>query len=478
VQVFKQWPLYFIGRLLPAAIGFGAIALYTRLLDPASFGVYALLLSTLYLVGMVGYSWLRVATLRMMAAVDPAENADYIATIALAFGGVSVLVAATVIVSLRIFEPSLPLSLELLAAGAAVAGNWFEINVAISISRIKLLAYGLLQAGRAIAALLATLLLIWAGLRAQALLGGYLIGNLAAFGAFGIWKPAFRGRVRWDLFVKMVRFGWPSSASSLSYCITTAQRYLLQIAGGSAAVGVFAAAGDFSTQTIGLLIGTATLAGQPLAFRARDLGHHDRLRDQLRNNARLTFAVGLPAAAGVIALAGPVTHVYFGAQFRSGAAVVMSITATFIFLGGLRGSFFEQAFEIVMDTRPLVALMILRIILCLVPSVLLIPRFGAAGAAGSLLISEIVTTTLSGVWAMRVIDLRIPFASLARIIAATGAMVCAIESVPHRDCAVGLGISIAAGIAVYGATLGLLHAGQLRSLLRTQPAGLPAVGRV
>ena len=42
MQVFKQWPIYLIGRILPAAIGFFGIALYTRLLDPASFGIYAL----------------------------------------------------------------------------------------------------------------------------------------------------------------------------------------------------------------------------------------------------------------------------------------------------------------------------------------------------------------------------------------------------------------------------------------------------
>jgi len=61
MQVFRLWPIYFAGRMLPAAIAFGGIALYTRLLDPASFGIYALCLSTSFLVGMTGFSWLRVA---------------------------------------------------------------------------------------------------------------------------------------------------------------------------------------------------------------------------------------------------------------------------------------------------------------------------------------------------------------------------------------------------------------------------------
>jgi O-antigen/teichoic acid export membrane protein len=466
--------LYFIGRLLPAAIAFAGVALYTRLLDPVIFGTYALVLSTLYLLGMVGYSWLRVATLRMMSSTDASEDADYAATIAIAFLGTSVLVSAAVVLSLRIWDPSLPLSIDCLAALAAMANNWFEMNVAIVISRIRLLSHGLLQAGRAIVALGATLLLILAGFKAQALLGGFVLGNCAAIGALGLWVPALRGRFRTDIFVRLLRFGWPASAASLSYCITTVQRYLLQIAGGSAAVGVLAAAGDFSTQTIGLLIGTAVLAGQPLAFRAHDLGHNDALREQLRNNARLTFAVGFAAAAGVIVLASSITHVYFGAKFRTDAATIVALTAAYVFIGGFRASYFEQAFEIVKNTRPLVVLTLLRIAACILASLFLIPRFGAIGAAISMLIAEIVTLSVSSIWAMQQISLPFPIVSIARIVLATGAMACVLELIPHRDSPLGLALAIVAGVLTYASALALMHTRKLRTLLTIAPRTLQA----
>ena len=105
MQLLKHWSVYIVGRILPAAIAFASIALYTRLLDPASFGTYALLLSTSFAVGLIGYSWLRVAALRMTATVAEEDKPKLLATIGVAFAGGSILVAATIVVGLRLYNP-------------------------------------------------------------------------------------------------------------------------------------------------------------------------------------------------------------------------------------------------------------------------------------------------------------------------------------------------------------------------------------
>jgi O-antigen/teichoic acid export membrane protein len=200
--------------MLPAAIAFGGIALYTRLLDPASFGTYALCLSTSFLIGMTGFSWLRVAALRMMATIDPADEPDLAATMAVGFSVAASLVAASIVAGLRLFSPALPWSTVLLTAAGAVASGWFELNVTLLQARLAMVAYGVLQAARATVALTASLLLIAVGLKANALLGGFAAGNCAALGALALWRPALRGSFRRDNFVRLLRFGWPSSAGS------------------------------------------------------------------------------------------------------------------------------------------------------------------------------------------------------------------------------------------------------------------------
>ncbi|HEX8807091.1 MAG TPA: oligosaccharide flippase family protein, partial [Candidatus Aquilonibacter sp.] len=406
MQVFKQWPLYFIGRILPAAIGFCAIALYTRLLSPASFGIYALLLSTSYFVGLIGFTWLRVASLRMMAAVPRADEPNMKATIGLGFAGMSISVSAVIILIVRIYQPAWGWTPALLTAGCAVASGWFELNVAIMQARLHVLGYSLLQMSRAVLALIGSVALISAGFKANALLGGFIIGNCAAFGALRIWQGAVtRGRFDRSLLGRIFRFGWPTSATAVGTLSVTFLRYLLNAVGGSAAVGIFAAASDFSQQTVGLLIGTATLAGQPLAFRARDVGDHEELVRQLRHNARLIFAIALPATAGLVALSGPISHVYLGPRFHVHSGLVMAISAIVMLVSGLRSSYFEQVFEIALRTTAVAVTTAVRVALTILPSFWLIHVYGAVGAALAVLFSEVLGLGLSIAWANRLMHI-------------------------------------------------------------------------
>ncbi len=465
MQIFKQWPLYFVGRILPAAIAFGAIGLYTRLVDPASFGTYALLLSTSFLFGLTGFSWLRVAAIRMMATVPAADVADYTATIAASFAGMSAIVSAAIVITLHLYNPSLSTPLLLLTAATAIASNWFELNAALTQARIQLLQYGTLQATRSIATLLASVLLISRGYRAEALLGGFVIGNCVAFGMMPTWLAGMRGTIRRTIFRRMFHFGWPSSAGALSTSVPATQRYLLGSFHGSAAVGLFSVASDFATQTIGLLIGTVNIAGQPLAFRARDLEAHEQLNNQLRNNARLLFAVGFAATAGIVALSTPIAHFFLGPQFRKGAEPVIIISAIATLVSGMRSSYFEQAFEIALETRPIAILTGMRIVAALVPSIFLIARFGAIGAASAVLVSEIAALAATIVWARRLINMPIPLVSFARIGAATLAMVGVIQLIPNRGSLLGLALAIVIGILTYGAACGLMYFRQIRAAL-------------
>ncbi|HTV73148.1 MAG TPA: polysaccharide biosynthesis C-terminal domain-containing protein [Candidatus Acidoferrales bacterium] len=462
MQVFKQWPIYFIGRILPAAVGFCAVALYTRLLDPASFGTYALLLSTSFVVGLMGYTWLRVASLRMTATVAPAAEPDLMATIGLGFAALSLPVTAVIVLVVRIGDPHVGWPGIVLTAGCAVMSAWFELNVAIMQARLRVVAYSILQMSRALGMVISSVLLIQAGLKADALLGGFIIGNCAGFGAFGLWKCAFAGTFDPKLLRQMFHFGWPSSATSFSNLSATFQRYWLNAIGGSAAVGIFAAAGDFSQQTIGLLVGTATLAGQPLAFRARDSGDHQQLIVQLRNNARLVFAIGLPAAAGLMALSGPISQVYLGSRFHVHSGAVMAISAAFTFLAGIRTNYFEQIFEIAFKTRAIAVNTALRVLLTIALSFWLIGRYGAVGAAMAVLLAESAGFLLSIIWAQRVLHVPMPFETLAKIGGATAAMAATLLVFPGRTTFLGLTAAIVAGVIVYAGAIALTH---LRLLL-------------
>jgi O-antigen/teichoic acid export membrane protein len=60
--------IYLVARGLPGIIAFLAIPLFTRLLDPADYGRYALVLATASLINALLFQWLRLSLLRYLPA--------------------------------------------------------------------------------------------------------------------------------------------------------------------------------------------------------------------------------------------------------------------------------------------------------------------------------------------------------------------------------------------------------------------------
>jgi len=464
--LIKQSGIYVFGRALPALVGLASIALYTRLLDPASVGAYAVLLSTSLLASGIAYSWLRVGALRV-AAGGPAElEPDFAATLGLMFIATSGAIALIEGVALHFFfKPVLPFGSLLLAVGAAVASAWYELNGTLLQARLSVVSWGILNLARAGAALVFSVALIFAGLKTDALLAGFVAGNAATLMFASLWWPARKGSFNWSLLQRLWMIGWPSSIASAMGLLSPAfQRYVLVVTAQAGAVGIYAVSQDFATQTLMVLIGSISLAGIPLAFKAKDSGEPEAVSAQLRDNARLIFAVALPVALGLAALAGPISHVFLGPRFRSGADVVMALIAISTLLGGLKIYYFDQAFLLAHQTRPQAIISGVATGVVLAASLLLIPRFAAVGAALSALCGSIAGVVLSMLWGSRLLHMPIPLRSWGKTALAAAGMVLAVLIVPAQDGVVGLTAVVVFGAIVYAS----LSTATRLELLRTR----------
>lgn len=466
MSVLRRWPLYLIGRIVPAAIAFAAIAIYTRLLDPASFGMATLLISTSILTGSLLYSWLRVATLRMMASVDATDEPDYIATIVISFLVASIVVVVVLAVMLYSIIPNLSFSLFAWTAAGTVIANWFELNVTLVQARTKLIAFGILQGAKAVVTMLATLTMIRMGFSVDALLAGIAIGNCVAFGFVSMWLPMRVGHFDVAIGKRFLIFGWSSSLSSLSAVATTLQRSLLSLVDGGASLGICTAAMGISDKSIGLLVGTATLAGQPLAFRAHDVGKSAELRAQMRDNFRLVFSVGLGSAALIIALSEPITLLFLGEKFRLDAQPIIILAAIGMFISCTRMYYFEQIFEIALTMRPVAILTVVRTVLLIGLSIVIIPRFGGIGLVSANLAIETFACVATALWSQKQIPISLPVKSFLVPLIASGTMATAIILVPHRDTIFGFAISLFVAAFAFGSVYIVVYGRQLRLVLR------------
>src|SRR5215212_166773 len=67
-NILSHAAIYLVARGLPGIVAFLAIPVFTRLLDPAGYGRYAVVSATVGLLNALCFQWLRLALVRYLPA--------------------------------------------------------------------------------------------------------------------------------------------------------------------------------------------------------------------------------------------------------------------------------------------------------------------------------------------------------------------------------------------------------------------------
>lgn len=442
--------IYALGRIFPALVGLGGVAYYTHVLDPASLGTYAVFVSCSLVFSAIGYTWLRVAALRFAAGDAGTTQPDLKATVLLAFAAVSVILIAFQATFLHFYRPEAALSTLLLALAATVGSGWNDLNATVLQGYLRPIAWGRVNFLRAVIAFGTSASLIYAGLRTDALLAGFVAGNIGSALLWRTWIEARHGKMHFDLLKRCFHFGWPQSVSTAqNYFAPAFQRGYLLAFGGATAVGVMAVAQDFANQTIASLVGAVSLAGIPLAYKAKDADDTLELDQQLRANASVIFATGVPVVAGLIAFNYSLSHIIFGSRFWNGSGQILTLIAVSAVLVNFRIFYFDQAFELSRNTGNQAVISSAAVGISIALSCLLIPRYSAVGAAISLIIANAIAIVLSVMLGRRELPMPIPVFDWVKTLIASACAVGVALKIPQPQTLLELGIAGSACLITY-----------------------------
>ena len=448
-MLLRQSALYILARLLSGLVGMAMTAVLTRLLEPASYGLYGLALLIMALGSMLLFDWMGVALVRVYAGERRTE--DTLRTflqLFLVLALVVVLGAAPIMRSLGIGWREALIGDALVIAYAA-----FELSARLRVARqqagqylLMTLARNVLIAGFAlpIAALTHDGLWTAAGMALGIAIAASLAGSPVGFGRLT--------RIDRPLAGAILAYGLPIAAANiLGSLVNSGTRALVGGIGSAEELGFYTAGFILIQNTLAMVGSGIESAAFPLAVAAVERGDEAAARSQLVRNSALLLAVLAPAALGMGLTAGGIAHSLVGARFEPSVAALVPWLCAGALLGNLRANYLDHAFQLGRKPHLQVWVTAVSGAVAMALAAWLIPIQGAVGAAMAVTAANAVGCLHAWLAGRRAFHLPVPVGQAVRIAIACAAMALVVRLLPGRE--IGQFVAqIVLGAAAYGTT--------------------------
>jgi O-antigen/teichoic acid export membrane protein len=455
-SILSHAAVYLMARGVPGVVAFLAIPLFSRLLDPAGYGRYALVVATVGVLNALLFQWLRLSLVRFLPGAGAGADARRLKSTLATVCGVIVLALGAVAAAACLFADSAESRgiIALCWATLAIQAT-FELCCEYARGSLRPWYYMRLQLARALAFVSLGALFVYAGAGWWGPLAGAATGMLMAV--------ALAWRVDWSdarllvdraLLGGLVRYGVPLSLTvALTVVIATSDRYLIAWLMGEDAAGLYAVAADFTAQTLTLLMMAIHMASFPVAVRAWESGGAPAVREPMRANAALLVAVGVPSVVGMTVLAPGVARLFFGPGFRDAAAGIIPLVAAGTFVAGLKAYHFDAAFQFAHRTTSQVWIVLVAAVLnvCLIR--VAVPNWGINGAAAASVAAYLVAVALTVLVGRRHVALPVPPGACAKVLAAAAVMGLLLYPLRRNVSPAAVVAQIAGGAVAYAAVL-------------------------
>lgn len=420
---------YMVSSAITAVLGFSSAAVFTRLLTPGDYGIYIVGFSMANFIAATIFTWVRYSVMRFEAeggAVDVRMTslAAYVASAA---------TAPLLLVGVHaIFH--VPWERAGFAVMAALGLSLFDLGQEILRSRLQVRAFVIGSVLRSAVAFAACFAIAELGGGGLGQLGGaglaYFVA--AAIGARAVWRGP-RAKIDWG---KLKLFLWLGASVTLAGFLVTFQasldRLFIAWRFGDIDAGLYGAAADVVKQIILIPAGSVAAAAFPLTVRIFARGDAAATRRQLERTGELLFAVLAPAAVGLALTAPYLDSFLLGPAFRDTATKIMPILAFAWLFQSISQSYIHVSFHLAMRQDLSIPHGVATLA---VNAALLWPMtsmFGPNGAAGSLLVSEILGAAAGYALTWKAHRLPAFLGAGGRILAACVAMALSVVALERR----------------------------------------------
>ena len=469
-------------NIVQGVVGLLSIVIFTRVLSPEAYGVYALAFSVMSLAQTGLFVWLEASMARFyVRELEAGRLAGHFATLYRCYAALAIGFPILAMAFVWFWPMPNPLRLAVIAGLATT-----PVRSLVKLSQERRRAAGdvggaaRLDVIQTAVGFLAGAGLAWLGLGGSA----PLLGNGIVAGVLLVWVlPTDLPRARGGRFeaarARMyASYGLPVAASLiLALALASTDRFVLAAFRNESTVGVYQAGYSLANRTLDVVFIWLGMAGGPASIAALERGGRKALWDVAREQSGFMVALTLPAAVGLALVARPLADVMIGPGLREGAAQVTPWIAASAFFAGVNTHYLHTAFTLARRTGRLMLAIAIPAALNLILNLALVPRFGLQGALWATLASYAAGVCVSYFLGRRSLALPIPWSVTARALVASAGMGVAVLYTPALGGAAELLAKAAVGVAVYSLLAWLLdicgartHGGRLLQALRARTA--------
>ncbi|MGM0836111.1 MAG: oligosaccharide flippase family protein [Bacillota bacterium] len=465
----KHAAAYLLSHGVPSLIGFLSIAVYTKLLNPAQYGAYALIFAIAAVMNSVVFEWLRLSLLRFYPKYG--QTPKVIETIKISFIGIMIITAILAVFTIVFFgnDQISPVFMGFVLL-LSWSQSWNNMNLSLARAELKPKKYGVIAFTRSILGFIFGTSLIYLGFGEHGLLLGIIFGFWCAifFPTFKTWKFKLDFKAFDKSMIKeFAQYGTPLTLTLLlGVIIHNSDRLIIEYLLTTSDTGIYSVTYDLTEQSVFTLMMIINLAAFPIAMRMMEDKGEAAAYDQVKKNISLLFFIALPAAGGFIVLAPNIANLLLGEAFRADALQLMP----FIVVGALLKGFKLYCVDIMFHLKKKTALQIIPVVVAAVVNIILnfmlIPHMGIEGAAIATVAAYLIAVASGWILVHYQIDpIPFPFADFMKILLSTLVMVFALWWMRDLLGLVMILVQVITGVVVFILAALLFNALSIRQLV-------------
>jgi O-antigen/teichoic acid export membrane protein len=462
---------YMPSTVIPAAVSFLMIYVYTRLLTPLEYGHFSLVFSAVLVIQTSFFFAIPVALTRFYPeAVEQYRREQFLLECYLLFYILCLLVVVLIGVA-AYFSTMRMAVLWGMATLVLITRSAVALNQSVNRISSQMRRFNTVECAHAVLGFaLGSLFIYLLGPSAEAVLLGLLIAAAICMFSDPIllllpfrhnWKRIDRIAV-----TRLIRFSMPLVVVDITVCLLAlSDRFLLESLGGAGALGIYTVAYNLVERPTTLICTAITTATFPIAVQVLQARGQSAGGRQMGINGTILLALIIPGCVGLALCSPYISAVMVGEQFRLGVAVLIPIMCFTALFRGISSHVIDHAFHLAGRTTLALWVYTPSAVVNIVMNLLLIPRYGMFGAAWAGFTCQALAVVTGWVITRRIFPIRWQSAELAKIVVAVLPMAFILNAMTFSLSWGGLFAAVGLGALVFSAAAILINVGGARGAL-------------